>query len=491
MQILFDNRVEDNEKGGVSKSTINYRLEKEGRKSVHTQSLLKHLDELKELGLVSPQSPQKHTKDVSRKYKLSPKGIMVLLMFGVRPRMFEGVAESQRGRSASGLSDYDYTVSVPSSILLAGDHVRRGGDPAVVLPVPLYVHAALSIEPSSDNSPEELSLEFCYTNPYKQYEMLSQKLIYTPAKKSPYAKQARKLEKEFRKKASERGIPIMRGRIAVHVEPPLGCGLEGSSAISAAFALLLHLCAGKEPSLSNWRGRSAAELNHDEDFRRILNDAWEFEKIIAKGDELKASATGVLASLQGSEGYSPILCGCGKSRDGGIEVKVYDRLPPNVRSRWCKEIGVAAVYSGYQRQEDYAKLSYPEGYQQRLPQSDRRSGDLNDVTQTLWDNLRRAEWDDVITSMSVYSAMVHGLFKSKFNADVRLTDQLINYYHALGIGAKYSGEGFGGDLVVIGSLDDLSKFLIPNYYPIHAYKFSVEEKQAPDVVPRVRRVKTA
>jgi len=116
---------------------------------------------------------------------------------------------------------------------------------------------------------------------------------------------------------------------------------------------------------------------------------------------------------------------------------------------------------------------------------------MEGITQKLWENIKSGDWNDVVAAMSLYSQFETGYLKIMLPADFqRLEDPQLNvrklcgFFHGLGLGAKYTGSGNGGDLIVGGNPARLKQGYIKNYFPVH-FASNMISKYECAVLPQV------
>jgi hypothetical protein len=207
---------------------------------------------------------------------------------------------------------------------------------------------------------------------------------------------------------------------------------------------------------------------------KLFQDACEFEQIIH--GKRRSSGVGPFASLVGSSGCIPLLYQPQCINENGryrILIERVERLDnETARSR---EFAIANVYTGVPRQRTGSILDRlnDESYLKKLEEN--CWDELASVTQKMWKNIKDCDWSDIVTCIRLYASYEAGFLKIMLSQGEEHVRRLCGYLYGLSAGAKYSGAGDGGDLLVGGSPETLKQALIWNYFPVHFASFLVPE----------------
>lgn len=388
-----------------------------------------------------------------------------------------------------------YVVKVPASAFLAGDFSAIWGAPAVVLPVPLYLYASMYTEDSSAFG--QLS-EFKSGGPGMSFYELKQREFggyqrFDPDEMDP---DTGKLLNKFIDLLATRSKNISAKyfvRLRFVSEIPMRCGLGSSGAFSDALALLLNICVDKEiVNVINGGGQGVDQLK-SKGFRTVFEDAYNFEKII----HTLSSGVGPFASLVGSTDGTPFLYKRKWPSPGeDISVELYERLEDEAAQEWGSKFGVALMYTRIRRKTTGVRITHLIGNEIMLEDKEARKiknrlegrdtewvEKMGGITQKLWENIKRKDWNDVATAMDLYSRYETGYLKIMLPSFQTFEDNQLNvrklcgFFHGLGLGAKYTGSGNGGDLIVGGSPAHLKQGYIKNYFPIHFASDMISEDE--------------
>ena len=415
----------------------------------------------------------------------------------------------------------DEIILVPGSLILNGEYGVLLGQPAIVLPIPNFiaVHATVSKSVNTTISTYE-SFPDSYTS-FSELSRLSGPLI--PHSKSPAGDFKFKLSKvlELFKEKLTSYINKSGQKIGYHVNfqvrsqiPPCN-GLGSSGALCVALALLLDRIINSTESLSlkSLRNNDIKVLfeNGDQKVKEVFLNAVDFEKIIHG----ETSGVGPFASLLGTDCFTPLrYCLGDKPNESGSFIMsevlerwkagLSDRLSLNcergtskARELLANNMGIAAVYTTQSRHSLCTTIGDPK-YIKALKREDCRRDFLN-VTEKLWKNLCKYDngdsleddINDVITSINLFGGYEEGYLKMLRAENEAIPRDLIYKMRGVGLGAKYTGSGFGGDIVLVGPREKVTNFLIPNYFPVHFTNVNLNYKSNkidiethPNIVPK-------
>jgi len=409
----------------------------------------------------------------------------------IKPPMF-------RQQHTPGTLLLDEIVLAPGSLILAGDHSALLGQPAVVLPIPLFlsIHATVSkYEKSTVVYPFE-----AFPDPYALYGELSC-FPGTPIPNSMISDAVFKFKLTrvinlFQEKLTNYAQNTVHNGgyyviLTIRSQIPPCVGLGSSGALCAALAILLDRIINREEKnpLETLREKNLDQLFKDNTsrFNEIFLNAVEFEREIHG----ETSGVGPFASLVGGDCFTPIWYDLGsRSSNKGVFVmsEVLDQrkkgheIKLNLKCRkesiktqeyLSHDLGLAAVYTTQSRQDIKTTLS-DAVYRKALMRRDCRR-DFVGITDKLWKNLCEDEkeskrvdnMEDVITCVNLFGGYEEGYLKMLRAENEEPARDLIYRMRGVGLGAKYTGAGFGGDIILIGPREKVSNMLIPNYFPVH------------------------
>ncbi|MEM3459447.1 MAG: hypothetical protein QXQ64_08945 [Candidatus Bathyarchaeia archaeon] len=505
LKVLHDIPSEKVSRGGCSKQEIEERIAEytkelfakglvsTGKGRGYVRSLDKELNNLKEAGLVLEQNT-----DGTRLYKLSIDSLFYIHGMYSTISDFKTVTKKDIEQprfltpSTPGAILLDEIVLAPASITLIGEHGVLLGRPAVALPIPIFlaIHATVSkytgptvvhcFAPDLDFSCKTYAELSCFPGlPVPIYRISDSSFRFKLL-------QVERLFISKLKKVHKEGYYIV---LQIRSQIPPCVGLGSSGALCAALAILLdRIINPEETNPLIWRKENPDRLLKGEvsQFNKIFLNAVEFEREIHG----KTSGVGPFASLVGDDCFTPIWyeLGSGLSNKETFvmneildQKKDEDEVKLNLKCMkgsakaqeyLSNEMGLAAVYTTQSRRDIKATLSDDE-FIKALKRGDCRR-DFVATTKKLWKNLcvehesRRADdMEDVITCINLFGEYEEGYLKMLRNESEAIARELIYRLRGAGLGAKYTGAGFGGDIILIGSKEKLKTMLIPNYYPVH------------------------
>jgi mevalonate kinase len=401
----------------------------------------------------------------------------------------------------------DEIILAPGSLILAGDHSALLGQPAVVLPIPLYlmVHATVcryerntvvhfyETFPDSYTSYGEMS-SFPGT-PVANWDIQDATFKLKIARVAHLFQ--KKLTDHTKNSADKAGYHVV---LRIRSQIPPCDGLGSSGALCVALAILLDRIINHEEKnpLENLHQKDLDNLFKDKvsRLREIFLNATEFEREIHG----ETSGVGPFASLVGRDCFTPIWYDLGGRPGNGEACAMSELLDQRKEGRTyvlnlecrrgsakaseylSKDIGVAAVYSTQSRQDLKTTLA-DDAYRKALRRPDCRR-DFVEITEKLWNNLchgekeNRCEDDieDVVTCVNLFGGYEEGYLKMLRAENEATARELIYRMRGVGLGAKYTGAGFGGDIVLIGPKEKVSTMLIPNYFPLHFTNVNLTHK---------------
>lgn len=408
-----------------------------------------------------------------------------------------------------GLLSYDFTVSVPASTILVGDHAAVFGCPSVVLPIPLYLTAALRlVRAKGDTIQSQFKevLDFWTVGPDADFDELVDSghvwpncLDGSSPKKNPFRHhKLRSVFDEFshylRRRPPDSSRPDWAGyELVIRSQIPMGCGLGSSGALSSALALLVELAnSPTNHQLSNWDLSTLRQGQPSDSAMRVLNHAHRFESLM-QGDS--SSATGPFASLTGTDNGTPILFRAEGKRESvrnlvdarGYPQKV-GRLAPTesaitqievktlgiAGANWLRELDLMDIYTRSQR--GTAEVLKTNNLIARWDESQPK---MQSMVDKFWENALRGDFMDVMSAMEAYRSLEQGYLKdfTPYDVENKRGDpaylgarRLVGYFSAHGLASKYSGAGKGGDLIVLGRQTDFpDPENVRSHFRIHFY----------------------
>lgn len=439
----------------------------------------------------------------TRRFRLGNRGVLAAInLFGDAPDDYLS-AEQQVSPEKDPLGwlrkEYPNGAYAPASILIAGNYGVVRGSHGVVLPVPLYLGVGFRVNWSSNGFlPGDISNIGSYVkirapDPFSGYSdivgprrdgngfvSLNQLAKRTEEHRKLVEKTETTIQRFLVLADRRRAAAVRSGKdrvksfeLAIDSQFPMKCGLASSGALSAALALALDSYSETDPdgllrSLGKMRNRTTTIQSR---CGRLLSDGFDFELCL----QGKSSGVGPFASLAGSvEGLPLYFSSDGKrASDGSLSrlTSVTCKTVTGLSGQrwWNRDLGVAAVFTGRQRfTADWV------GREKRLESSTKRIRWkqavpwMDSAAEKLWENIASQEWEDVtsaIQAAGAYEAGFLGLTHSEGEEQARA---LMGYFTGQNLGAKYSGAGGGGDLVVVGQSPVLHRALLPcSYYPTH------------------------
>lgn len=362
---------------------------------------------------------------------------------------------------------------VPSSILLGGEHSAVVGHPSVVLPIPLYIRAGVNLV-YTDERVDEVDVRpwFGELNQGESLQFNQIKMQSIPLESGlplELKRQQNFFEETFKERLRRRrvapdGRNLKKVVVTLQSEIPSKCGLNSSSTIAASIALLLDACEMESPApVNQWVKSSKEALFADRRFRKVLDDAVKFDAFIQK----RPAISNCFASLVGSQNSTPFLFQADR-KSGKVELREFTRFPKKFAMKWRDDFGIALVYSRSHRGPNTDK--YDDQFYWGKVNSAEVQRELKWATAKLWEELTEKKgphWSHVITMIQVYASFESGALgrmQSEVEGDLRM---LCGYFISEGLGAKYSGTGDGGDLLIVGSPEKLKSAIPHNYFPIH------------------------
>lgn len=517
LKVLHDIPIEKLRIGGYFRSEIENEILKYNRElwqkgllnkteePVSVHSINRQLDALENAGQIDVTV---HEIDSKPRYKLSTSALFYVHSLHsperYRPSRRRGPLRQTLFGSLNTEGDkiIDVVIMAPGSLILCGEHSALLGQPAVVLPIPLFLvlHATLS-----KCAVTKVNLRAADPNPWTCYRELCgfpAELKFLEKMEGTLRHKLNQIVDRFTKKVEtyarvsgdKSGYYI---NLQIQSQLPSCCGLGSSGALSAALARLLDLIIYREEEdYSKDLAVKGLDIGSDSRLTELFLNAVEFETII----QGKSSGVGPFASMFGSECFTPIWYDPGarpkrkrgflmeellEQRKEGLNVKLdlkCENGSEKARSYLSRDIAVAAIYTTQSRQPLQVTLG-DSSYSDRLFRRDCRR-DFFGVTKKLWKNLSKGrknaacqdDIEDVITSINLFGEYEEGYLKMLRSENETVSRDLVYRMRGIGLGAKYTGAGFGGDVVVIGTKKKVSDILIPNYFPVHFTSIDLPSK---------------
>ena len=403
----------------------------------------------------------------------------------------------------------DEIILIPGSMILSGEHSVVLGQPAVVLPIPLHVmvHATAYKRRKSI----DVIASHAFPDPELSYAEISTfPGIPSPSARSGdsrFSEQILNIVDLFKKKlrahagnSKEKCGYLVYLTIWSQIPPSVGLGSSGALCVALAILLDRILHYGDKSPIDNLDKRNLESVFKEKGSRlmEIFLNASEFESNIHG----ETSGVGPFASLAGSDCFTPLWY------DLGVELKdevVFGRskmsqhLNQRKRGETCtldlrckrgsneattylsKYLAVAAVYTNQKRPDLRLKQADP-SYWDKLTRKDCRI-DFVETTNKLWRNLchenkeSQPEDDiqDVITCINLYGGFEEGYLKMLRTRSEATARDLMYHMRGLGLGVKYTGAGFGGDIVVVGPKESAGAIMVPNYFPVHFHNINLTD----------------
>ncbi len=412
----------------------------------------------------------------------------------------------------------DEIILVPGSLILAGEHSVLLGQPAIVLPIPLHVMVHATVYQCKKTT-EVIKLPPTFPSPNSLIGEIST-FPGTPERSRTqdykFNEQVKSVVDLFQKKLiafNESSNYYVVLDIRSQIPPSVGLGSSG--ALCAALAILLDRIKyfGDKSPIDNLNQKDLGNLFDDKKSRlmEIFLNASEFEAVVHG----ESSGVGPFASLVGDDCFTPLWYDLGVRPDDKV-AKGKSRLSQHLNRRnkgakctldlKCKRgseearrylsryLGLAAVYTTQSRPELKSKQA-ESSYWHSLGRPDCRR-DFFAITQKLWDNLchvnKESEADDdiqdVITCVNLFGGYEEGYLKMLRQESEATPRELVYHMRGFGLGAKYVGVGFGGDIVVIGRKEKLGMMLFPSYFPVHfsSVNLTDDEKVTPSIDVKAR-----
>ena len=307
-------------------------------------------------------------------------------------------------------------------------------------------------------------------------------------------------------------------RINIVSEIPVKCGLGSSGAFSAALSIILNTIVTfdkdkkEEKKLpeeflnffNNASKKDIKDLQDGDIFKKVLLDSVKFES----GIHLASSGAGPFASLFGHsilpfkyERNKPELPKKKEENDeeriqrfiGNFELEDFAEIDKNVIKNWEEKVGVAVIYSMHGR-----PTTLDVQQNSRVKERVINGKGLNDwkklldkVVEKIWKNLNDKNIDlwDIIRGINAFHELEAAYMKMLRGDDDGVTHRpegnefgvedinyIIEHFQGKGLGAKFTGSGNGGDIIIIGNKEKIIKELIPNHFPTHFINFYEQEK---------------
>jgi mevalonate kinase len=412
----------------------------------------------------------------------------------------------------------DVTIETPGSTIFSGEHGALLGQPVIVLPIPLFLAVRAKV---SRYDGQTCVHPFEHPpNPFSNYNdlwhfspALTPNRIYGEGEFRDKVSDVTglfqsKLIEHSQNLSDERGFYVT---LQIQSQIPPGCGLGSSGALCAALAVLLdqviHLGEEKYPIESLHR-RNPEQLLKDNDYRlkEIFLNAMEFERKI----QGKTSGVGPFASLVGGDCFTPILYDQGarieceptwmmneildlkKERCGEALSFKHEIGSKKAKEYLSTQLAIANIFTTQSRPQLQTTFRR-DLYEQRLKKKDCRR-DFVESTEKLWKNLsdeeEREEDDveDVVTCINLFGEYEEGYLKMLRAENEETARDLIYRLRCAGLGAKYTGGGFGGDIIVVGLREKVKAALIPNYFPVHFSTFNLTRKSSQIEIQALPRI---
>ncbi len=192
----------------------------------------------------------------------------------------------------------DVVISTPGAFFFFGEHSVVNGQPALYMPIPKYTFTGVS-----KSNEDKLDINLKCSNPDTleindyQWNVNSKKNFIN------------KLEKLFEKHDLNAGYDIK----AISDFPP-ECGLNSSGSLASGISVGINILEKRITpfELKNWNNlKSLRKLKKNKCFNKIFKLSWEIDEII----QTKSSGIGPFASLVGTKNGEPIIYILGKDVD--------------------------------------------------------------------------------------------------------------------------------------------------------------------------------
>jgi DNA-binding HxlR family transcriptional regulator len=478
--------LRDSVKGGLFFSELARKL------GIRKDRIKKKLDDLEKLGLVAHREGRYVWKvPTIVALKLLDVKFPQLSMEDIHERNFIPRTDihemPDEGETRPIKPDSVFSVHVPGSILLSGDHSVLLGLPAVALPIPLYVNAGADVS-YTDQAVEEIRTRVWYGGVSENLQLDELKTVHIPIEQGTPQKFGRyenKIKNAFIERLDTRaksgGGRIKSVTITIENGIPPKCGLGSSGAVSAALAILLDACSNGTPApVEKWSRADLVELRRDRRFMQVFRDAIEFEKMI----QGRSPTVNCFAGLVGSPDGTPFLYR-GDYVGRRFRLHDFERLPKKYVEKWKADFGIALISTTTEEREPSEGLYLDEKYIEQINKKEFQD-QIRTVTKKLWDEMNEKDgphWGHVVTCVQVHAAYESGFLGRMQSESEEYLRQLCGYFSASGLGAKYCDLGAGRDLLVVGPPDKLKASLFHNCFPLHYATFVQWKPEG--VIPKV------
>jgi len=401
--------------------------------------------------------------------------------------------EDEFNKFRSNLEDSDIIVAFPGAFFFIGEHAVMFGQPALYMSIPLYTVIGIK-----EIETKGINIEIWQRNPENE--------LFEKWLKIDQKEQLQELiENLFKEESIE-----PKYNVFIIMQIPPRCGLNSSGAFSAGISVCLGLLKGylTQEKINSWQSnKNLSTLKEDKEFRKTFEIAWEIDRAI----QGRSSGIGPFVSLIGVRG-EPIIYFLEKNGDKDKKREWFACLLSELHSdiEWLKEAPIALIYSGkiaftkeaLEKIEDESyKASYPisifsKQLLSKLPIIDKKLDSLATPLKSVL-NAAKKRKIEIITEYildRVYSVL--GGFAliciSNFSPNNNYATEMMNVYQSVlsslgistneideicknfqeeNIGAKLTGSGGGGDVVVFSPMPhkrkDIEEILKRINRPIH------------------------
>jgi len=408
------------------------------------------------------------------------------------------------------LENSNLIVSAPGAFFFFGEHSVLQGQPALYMPIPLYLYLGVKVK---DKGRESLSLDLYTLDPASGDPKVGTIKKYSWETEIRFRKED--IESEISKLLNEEGYSASY-EITVVSEIPPKCGLNSSGAFSAAISTAINLIEGRiSPyEIESWQTSSLSLLKKNEIFNKIFKLAWKIDELI----QSESSGIGPFASLVGSPEGVPIVYFLSEDKKDYYAYYLTEIAGKNVINVF-KTCRFALIYSGRQsftkealketKSRIYESSTYLFPFIRELDSKNISSNKLETPLGRLLGLLKSSNNEDyhlLIDNVIEYlRKRIYGVLGgfsligiSNIREPIgRLIEDMMNVYQSvlsalgvsteeieeicytfrkIGVGAKLTGSGKGGDVVIFSRISDSYKEIDEVFYEL------IEKRRTPKEV---------
>jgi mevalonate kinase/nucleoside phosphorylase len=195
-------------------------------------------------------------------------------------------------------SEYDVVVSAPASCFFIGEYSVLYGKPALVMPIPVFLHMGMKLTKKGNLELDEFYRPSNLGFGERNEEYYRDEKTHTAFRSAIFRTIKDHVETQMH--LSLNGLAI-----GTRSDIPARCGLGSSGAFSAATSVAVHVLLQPElaKEIVKWSQMSVGSLLSDTSFRSVFQLAWNLESVYHG----RSSGCGPFASLVGSSDALPLV----------------------------------------------------------------------------------------------------------------------------------------------------------------------------------------